>query len=373
MTYVKCNPRSRPLICPQKRMDTGKANKRIPSIDVVKGLAVFFMIAVHTLEVFGTTELRQSITGEIIEFLGGPPAAPVFMTLMGLSMVLAGKNDPKTQLKRGLNIFLSGYLLNLVRAALPLQLMLYSHAKDAQAFPLDALGVLTMVDILQFAGLAMMITAVTKQLKYPAYVDLLIALIIIMISPFLWGIGAGVPFIKHVFELLWGDLPLPHPFLTNKIAFPLFPWLAFPYLGLYLGKLVESAKDKDTAFRKIGWGGLIAICIGLGISATDFDYHFNDYYHSRQGAMIFMCGFVAAWVSLVHWITNRVPWNGFFQLLTVWSRGVTNIYVLQWVMILWTYFIWSREVHSAPALLLLITLFTGLSHLINHWLQQKKA
>ena len=77
-------------------MDSVKAHKRIQSIDVVRGLAVFFMIAVHTLEVFGTTELRQSITGELIEFLGGPPAAPVFMTLMGLSMVLAGKNDPKT-------------------------------------------------------------------------------------------------------------------------------------------------------------------------------------------------------------------------------------------------------------------------------------
>lgn len=354
-------------------MDTEKANKRIQSIDVVRGLAVFFMIAVHTLEVFGTEELRQTATGELIEFLGGPPAAPVFMTLMGLSMVLAWKNDPKTQLKRGLRIFLSGYLLNLIRAVLPLQLMLYFDVKDAQAFPLDAFGVLTVVDILQFAGLAMMITAVTMPFKLPAYVDLLIALLIIIVSPFLWGMGAGVPVVKYVFELLWGDLPFAHPFLANKIAFPLFPWLAFPFLGLYLGKIVQSAKDQDTVFRKIGWGGLFAVCIGLGISATDFDYHFNDYYHSRQGAMIFMCGFVAAWISLFHWITNRIPWNGFFQLLTVWSKGVTNIYFLQWVMILWTYFIWSREVHSVSALLLLIALFTGLSHFINAWIQRRNG
>ncbi len=354
-------------------MDTEKANKRIQSIDVVRGLAVFFMIAVHTLEVFGTEELRQTATGELIEFLGGPPAAPVFMTLMGLSMVLAGKNDPKTQLKRGLRIFLSGYILNLIRAVLPLQIMLYFNVKDAQTFPLDALGVLTVVDILQFAGLAMMITAVTIPFKLPAYVDLLIALLIIIVSPFLWGMGAGVPLVKYVFELLWGDLPFAHPFLANKIAFPLFPWLAFPFLGLYLGKILQSAKDQDTVFRKIGWGGLFAVCIGIGISATDFDYHFNDYYHSRQGAMIFMCGFVAAWVSLFHWITNRVPWNGFFQLLTVWSKGVTNIYFLQWVVILWTYFIWRKELDSVPALLLLIALFTGLAHLINQWLQQKKG
>ena len=354
-------------------MDSVKAHKRIQSIDVVRGLAVFFMIAVHTIEVFGTTELRQSITGELIEFLGGPPAAPVFMTLMGLSMVLAGKNDPKRQLERGLKIFLSGYILNLIRAVLPLQLMLYFNVKDAHAFPLDAFGVLTIVDILQFAGLAMMITSFTMPLKLPAYMDLLIALLIIILSPFLWGMGAGVPVAKYVFELLWGDLPFAHPFLTNKIAFPLFPWLAFPYLGLYLGKMVHAAEDQDKVFRNMGWGGLIAVCIGLGISATDFDYHFNDYYHSRQGAMIFMCGFVAAWVSLFHWITNRVPWNGFFQLLTVWSKGVTNIYFLQWVMILWTYFIWRREVDSIPALLLLIALFTGLSHFINAWIQRRNG
>lgn len=353
-------------------MDTGKAHKRIQSLDVARGLAVFFMIAVHTLEVFGSKELKQSATGGLIEFLGGPPAAPVFMTLMGLSMVLAGKNDPKRQLKRGLIFFLSGYALNLIRAVLPLQLMLYFNGEYAQTFPLDAIGVLTIVDILQFAGLAMMITAVNMPLKLPAYMDLLFALLIIIVSPFLWGMSTETPVVKYVFELLWGDIPFVHPFITNKIAFPLFPWLAFPYLGLYLGKIVHAAQDQDKVFRNIGWGGLIAACIGIGISATDFDYHFNDYYHSRQGAMIFMCGFVAAWVSLIHWITNRIPWNGFFQLLTVWSKGVTNIYFLQWVMILWTFFIWRKELDNVPALLLLIALFTGLAHFINQSLQQKK-
>jgi uncharacterized membrane protein len=47
-------------------------NNRILSIDLARGLAVLFMIAVHTLLVFANQEVRDSVFGQIIEFLGGP-------------------------------------------------------------------------------------------------------------------------------------------------------------------------------------------------------------------------------------------------------------------------------------------------------------
>ena len=59
-------------------MNVSTQNNRLMAIDLARGLAVFFMIAVHTLEVFASQEVKNSVFGQIIEFLGGPPAAPVF-------------------------------------------------------------------------------------------------------------------------------------------------------------------------------------------------------------------------------------------------------------------------------------------------------
>jgi uncharacterized membrane protein len=323
------------------------------------------MIAVHTLEVFGGSSLRAGPTGQVIEFLGGPPAAPVFMTLMGLSLAISGKNNPGVQIRRGLIVLLSGYLLNFIRGVIPLQLTALAGISQSRGLPLDWLGVLTVVDILQFAGLALIITALTQNLKMSKYLDLTIAIIVIAVSPSLWGMKTEVPLLNHLYDLLWGDQPIDHPFLTNRIAFPVFPWLAFPYLGLFLGKLLIEASNRKNAFRKIGWGGAIAIITGLAISWNDKDHHFNDYYHSRQGAMIFMSGFVALWIALFQWIEERVSWNAFFNLLSTWSKSVTSIYFIQWVLILWAYTFLGSETNSLPVMFALIILFTALSHLFS--------
>jgi len=88
--------------------------KRLDAVDLARGLAIVFMIAVHMLEVYADKYVQNSIFGGIIEFLGGPPAAPVFMMLMGLSFMYSRKKDLKTSIIRGVKIFLLGYLLNIL-------------------------------------------------------------------------------------------------------------------------------------------------------------------------------------------------------------------------------------------------------------------
>ena len=107
------------------KMNATTQNKRLLSIDLARGLAVFFMIAVHTLEVFASPEVINSVFGQIIEFFGGPPAAPVFMTLMGFSFIYSTKSGLKPKLLRGFKIFLAGYLLNIIRGVVPFTLSVY--------------------------------------------------------------------------------------------------------------------------------------------------------------------------------------------------------------------------------------------------------
>ena len=58
---------------------------RVYAINLARGLAVFYMVLVHVLITYATPTVTGSVFGTIVGFLGGPPAAPVFMALMGTS------------------------------------------------------------------------------------------------------------------------------------------------------------------------------------------------------------------------------------------------------------------------------------------------
>ncbi len=352
-------------------MTTTTQNNRLLSIDLARGLAVFFMIAVHTLELFANEEVKTSVFGQIIEFLGGPPAAPVFMTLMGFSFIYSRKSDLKPKLWRGFNIFLSGYILNILRGVIPFTLATNLNMDIVKSLPLDKLNtytILTTIDILQFAGIALMIMALIQEFKINKYVILLSAFVISMVSPFLWGLHLNMPVIDQILELFWGDQPIGFSFIGNKIAFPVFPWLAFPLMGMFLGEIMKNSTNQNTTFKYFGVCGILVLLTGVAISYFDYEYHFNDYYHSRQGAMLFMCGFVAFWLYLNKLVIDITPTNKFFDLLFKWSKGVTNIYFVQWIIIIWSIAFFGINQSSFVTVILLIITFTLISHFTDNFI-----
>ena len=341
-------------------------NNRLLSIDLARGLAVFFMIAVHTLEVFASQEVKNSVFGQIIEFLGGPPAAPVFMTLMGFSFIYSRKSELKPRLLRGFKIFLSGYILNILRGVIPFTLSTQLEMDIAKTFPLEKLNaytILTTVDILQFAGVALIIMALIQEFKINKYVILFSAFLISMLSPFLCGFNINIPVIDQIFELFWGDQPIGFSFIDNKIAFPIFPWLSFPLLGMFLGDTIKNTNNQNRTFKHFGIGGIVVLLIGIAISYNNIEYHFNDYYHSRQGAMLFMCGFVVFWIYITKIAIDKLPMNKLFELLFKWSNGVTNIYFIQWIIIIWSIGFLGINKSSFTTIIILILTFNTLIHL----------
>jgi uncharacterized membrane protein len=354
-----------------KMMNVTTQNKRLLSIDLARGLAVFFMIAVHTLEVFASEEVKDSVFGQIIEFFGGPPAAPVFMTLMGFSFIYSSKSALKPRLLRGFKIFLSGYILNIIRGVLPFTFSSYLKMDIIETFPLEELNaytIFTLVDILQFAGIALMIMALIQEFKINKYVILFSAFLISMLSPFLWGVNLNIPVIDQILELFWGDQPIEFGFIANKIAFPVFPWLSFPLLGMFLGDTMKNTNDQNRTFKHFGIGGILVLLFGVAISYNNIEYHFNDYYHSRQGAMLFMCGFVVFWIYITKIAIDKLPMNKLFDLLFKWSKGVTNIYFAQWIIIIWSIAFFGINQSSYYTIVVLILTFTFISHHINEFI-----
>jgi hypothetical protein len=326
---------------------------------------------VHTLEVFASQEVKNSVFGQIIEFLGGPPAAPVFMTLMGFSFIYSRKSELKPRLLRGFKIFLSGYILNILRGVIPFTLSTQLEMDIAKTFPLEKLNaytILTTVDILQFAGVALIIMALIQEFKINKYVILFSAFLISMLSPFLCGFNINIPVIDQIFELFWGDQPIGFSFIDNKIAFPIFPWLSFPLLGMFLGDTIKNTNNQNRTFKHFGIGGIVVLLIGIAISYNNIEYHFNDYYHSRQGAMLFMCGFVVFWIYITKIAIDKLPMNKLFELLFKWSNGVTNIYFIQWIIIIWSIGFLGINKSSFTTIIILILTFTFLSHFINEFI-----
>ncbi|MDV7391850.1 heparan-alpha-glucosaminide N-acetyltransferase domain-containing protein, partial [Arthrospira platensis SPKY1] len=93
-----------------KIMDVQKGS-RLTLPDVLKGLAVLLMIQVHLTELFAVPFWLNSKAGQWSLFLGGAPAAPLFMAVMGY--FLAKKQPTIMQaMKRGLRLISWGLMLN---------------------------------------------------------------------------------------------------------------------------------------------------------------------------------------------------------------------------------------------------------------------
>ncbi|PJB59375.1 MAG: hypothetical protein CO098_03725, partial [Bacteroidetes bacterium CG_4_9_14_3_um_filter_41_19] len=85
---------------------------RVRTPDLLKGMAVILMIQVHLIELFATQEIYDSFFGQLLLFLGGPPAAPVFMAVMGYFLAFS-KRGLLFDVKRGFKLIIWGFALNI--------------------------------------------------------------------------------------------------------------------------------------------------------------------------------------------------------------------------------------------------------------------
>lgn len=315
----------------------GEGKARVYAIDLARGLAVFFMILVHVLITFSSDEIKASPFGKFIDFMGGAPAAPVFMAMMGTSLFFSRRSDFKITALRGLKIIALGYLLNFLRGVLPMLLTknflpsAYAQIPEAVRNMTDAF---LEVDILQFAGLALIAGAFLKSLKLKCFTYLIIAAGVGSISPFLWKLGAEIPVVGELLNLLWGDKPSLEECVGNIISFPFFPWFSFVLAGMAMGEILTSTDNTDKVIRYAGITGFIILIPSWPIVFGNAAYHMNDYYHCRPLAVLMMIAFVFAWIWLCHLALKYIRMNKVFSLLFDWSKNVNSIYMIQWILIM---------------------------------------
>ncbi len=294
---------------------------RVATPDLLKGIAVVFMIQVHLMELFALPDLFGSRVGRLSLFLGGPPAAPVFMLVMGYFAFGKMKNFLVT-IKRGLKIFMWGMLLNI---GINIHLFVKIALGKVDVNPFDFLFG---VDIFHLAGISLIIIALLRKvLKNNWLAYLFLSLLVAATAPFLPKLFSDGSAGSYFNAYLWG--------YYNSSYFPLFPWLAYPLAGGAFRLFYEKYNQQLLKNNR-----LLFILIPLFVFgifsieyAVDIAANLKVYYH--HGIEYFAwCLAFAAFLAIVvriaagefrnRWLTNYFIWLG---------QNVTSLYVFQWLLI----------------------------------------
>lgn len=346
----------------EKEINTGRQDE----LDIVKGLAIIFMVWCHVFDSLGGD--RTTPIGFLVDcVLGGPFAAPVFMICMGIGICYSRKNTPKAMAKRGLSIFLMGYLLNVFRYTIPTLITYFISGNST--YLQTIIPQFFVVDILQFAGLSFLLIALIKKLNIPMCCGLLLAGILSVAGVLLIDKSTGIVMLDYVLGLFWK---------TNENAyFTLFHWLAYPVIGCIFGEYLRRCVDKKAvykflmmAFPAAGLIELGAYFLGYGLAGDTVQY-----FYMNPVNIVFCISLAAAWTGVWYLLHEKFP-NiriGYLQRL---SKHINNIYGIHWMMIgiacIVKEFTWMDNTFGILLATLIAALFLIASEWIADWYTKMK-
>lgn len=305
------------------------ARDRIRGFDLARGLAVVFMIGVHVLWHWGAPETWTSPIGQVISFLGGPTAAPVFMFLMGASLAFSSRSSFGSLVVRGLWLVWLGYLLNVLRGVLPAYLgMSAGVVTQEQIEPFTLPWLATTVDVHHMAGLSLVGIALLGLLARPGWSWLAVAAAVVLAGPFLRGLEFGTPLLDGPLTPILGGAP--------NVYYAVVPWIAYPLVGAVFGAVIARSGDRTRIFR---WGALLgaALCTAgaalFVVSPPPFDV--DTYWRMPPAYFVAILGLVLVWLWACDLVVRHVRANRVFAFLYGWSSNVIAIYFTHWLVVGW--------------------------------------
>ena len=326
---------------------------RVRFLDFARGMAIVFMILQHSVVMYESGGGEYSTTEKIIYFLGTAPAAPVFLIIMGIFYMRPSRAGLRYGIIRGLKLIALGYVLNFFRFCLPASILeKFGKLFEGSHTPLSLLLV---VDLLHAAGLALILMAFIRQYIRKPFMWLLLAAMTLFVSPLLWGAFDGC----YVFSLLWGT--------GETVVFPLFPWLAYPLVGMFFGYYLLGEGPQKSMMKKSASAGLLLLLAGaaMWLFSDNQLLAVGDYARSGPSVHFAMFGFVFMWLSFCWWLINQIPNNPLLKLLFFWSANVTSVYFIQWILFGWGLFLFPEHRYMSAGALLIGIAALGVTHAIT--------
>ena len=305
--------------------------ERQVEFDHIKTLAIFFMVIIHVLEEISTYGAYEVIpTGfweNLIEFGAGPLAAPAFMCAMGAGIIYSRHSEPSELFRRGVRILILAIGLNLVRGVIPTWTV---SAIRGTVDPDRIFYLMFNVDILHFAGLSFMLTALLKKLHVPPLAFVPIAIIMQIIGNLLPPLTADCPVPFYVLGSFFHTSPLS--------AFPLLICYIHVAVGIAFGDVLIRQNDPDRFYRGLFWGtlsllaGLLFTLVSLGYDLKNLYMLYNEVYYQQTFLhFVFNTLVIMLELSIFHFMLG--PLRPVERFVRFCSKNVNSIYLIQWVII----------------------------------------
>jgi hypothetical protein len=293
---------------------------RLTSPDFLKGIAVLCMIQVHLMELFATYDIYDSFSGKISLFLGGVPAAPVFMVVMGYFAIRARQTGKS--IMRGLKILLLGLALNIGLNA-HLLLKIFHNSIELNPF-----HYFFGVDILFLAGLSIISIALLKRLISENIIFWIIfSVFVASANTFLPDYQGQYAWVYYVQALFWGNLEWSY--------FPVFPWMVYPILGViyyFIEIRFNSSviKGLQSNLLLAGFAVLNILFVKYGFAITT---DLPAYYHHTALFVLWAVLFMGFWLLLFKRLYKYIADYKAIHYVVWAGENVTAFYVVQWLLI----------------------------------------
>ena len=175
----------------------------------------------------------------------------------GVGIVYSRKNSPQVLCKRGFRLFAGGYLLNAARSGI---LTAIGTACTGRFDPELIKYLFLNGDIFQFAGLALMLSALFICLKTRPLVIAGISLLMQLVGRCL----ANLPEVTGDFGYIEGLVYK----CTWVCCFPLLQWYVYPALGILYGTVLRHVSDTGVWYRRIGTCAAVLLIFYAAILAA---------------------------------------------------------------------------------------------------------
>ena len=308
-----------------------ESKTRLPELDIVKGVAIIAMIICHTVCYMGAV---PGHTGYVVaeEILGGPMAAPMFMICMGIAINFSRRSEPLALVKRGVRLFLLAYLLNFLRAGLPFGIGFALGMADTVADML--VMAFLIVDILQFAGLALIFIGLCLRLKINGWLMLAIAVVCSVAGSLCRGFECGSDALNALLGLFIGAGPSDIENCYSCVPFA--HWIVYPVFGLLAGRYLKNCKDKERLYRHVLAVSFPITIFYCWLVAKKGFTPLSDglyYWHSLADGFFFIC--LDLMLIAIAWQLCKILPQWIIRLLEGLSKNITAVYCISWVIICW--------------------------------------
>lgn len=295
---------------------------RNQTTDLLKGIAVLLMIQVHIIELFASNDVFSSFYGKLLLFFGGPPVAPVFALILGYNIASSSKTT-KQLIIRGLNFLILGMVLN-IALNFNLIVSVYKGLIDV-----DLLPYIFGVDILQFAGISIIVISIIKKILSKNIILIIFSTILVaFLGQFLIQFIPENITLKYITSFFYGT--------THWSYFPLLPWLAFPLAGFLIYNIIPRVNLNFLTLAKFKIIVIISSIVFLIFTlnyAISISSDLELYYHHTFLFSLWLLAFIIFHSFYINELDKNLGHSILIKYIKWLGENVTLIYVIQWIII----------------------------------------